>query len=71
MTQQLLPLSDEDRRVLTEKRTRAFRLAAVFVIATLLLLSVLHRLSQHHLGADNCFRELRNRRSRADFPICP
>jgi len=41
MTEQLLPLSDEDRRVLTEKRRRALRLAAVFVIATLLLLSAL------------------------------
>jgi len=41
MTNQLVPLSDEDRRVLTEKRTRALYLATVFIIATLLLLSVL------------------------------
>ncbi len=41
MTAQLIPLSDEDRRVLTEKKRRALRLTAVFGIATLLLLSVL------------------------------
>src|SRR2546423_1123785 len=41
MTSQLVPLSDEDRRVLTEKRRRALRLFAIFVIATLLILSVL------------------------------
>jgi hypothetical protein len=41
MTQQLLPLNDDDRRVLTKKKTRALRLTVVFLIATLLLLSVL------------------------------
>src|SRR2546423_204666 len=41
MSEQLIPLSDEDRRVLTDKRRRALRLVAVFVTATLLLLSAL------------------------------
>jgi hypothetical protein len=41
MTEQLVPLSDEDRRVLTEKRGRALWLSALLVIVTLLLLSAL------------------------------
>lgn len=41
MTEQLVPFSDEDRRVLTEKKSRALLLAAILVIVTLLLLSAL------------------------------